>query len=139
MIPGIPFALSITSDPQLGSQDLTKRSSAMKSAKNTFSGVRWAIFCHLLAFFLVLFGHAMAYSAPLIASPLIESNEQEFKFHYQWQNQHFELSTRAKSFEDALGLAAQKCFDFYRKATARGGTLEMGQEIIDICVNPHKS
>ena len=59
-----------------------------------------------------------------------------FKFS-QFQGEVYEYETKASSQTEAFEHAAQACFDHFK--AGRHVSMDFGQDIIDVCVNPRSN
>lgn len=57
-----------------------------------------------------------------------------FNFKYKFKNDILDVSEKSSDYNEALKVAAQKCFYYYSKRTDLNE--QIGLEIIDICANP---
>ncbi len=60
--------------------------------------------------------------------------KRSFKFQYNYQNDVFRTTELSSDFNEALKLAALKCFQYYSQKVTLNES--KGIELIDICANP---
>jgi len=80
----------------------------------------------------------MVLSLQAQASFMNNDGGQAFKFKFsQFQGEVYEYEIKANSKDDAYQKAAQACFDHFK--AGRHVSMDFGQDIIDVCVNPRSN
>jgi hypothetical protein len=59
-----------------------------------------------------------------------------YSFKFKMNDELYEYTQKAKSYEDAYGKAAQACFTHFK--AGRRVSEDQGLDIIDVCANPRK-
>jgi hypothetical protein len=59
-----------------------------------------------------------------------------YSFKFKMNNESYEYTQKAKTYEDAYGKAAQACFTHFK--AGRRVSEDQGLDIIDVCANPRK-
>ena len=61
---------------------------------------------------------------------------QVYSFKFKMNNESYEYTQKAKTYEDAYSKAAQACFTHFK--AGRRVSEDQGLDIIDVCANPRK-